>query len=151
MVLQNLHLPGPVAWLSRSVLPPRSTPAALCRPARRRQDAQIATATLAAPSTPTRPTDGHHKGDGHSALLQGLGEVGDVATVHVPWLLRLAHIRWRSSLYVFCVQRESLNPTCPWLQGNQERRRFKRGPEDKRARPATLEGACPYKICAKPA
>ena len=31
--------------------------------------------------------------EGHSALLQGLGEVGDVPTVHVPWLLRLAHIR----------------------------------------------------------
>lgn len=32
--------------------------------------------------------------EGHSALLQGLGELGDVPTVHVPWLLRLAHIRW---------------------------------------------------------
>lgn len=31
--------------------------------------------------------------EGHSALLQGLGEIGDVPTVHVPWLLRLAHIR----------------------------------------------------------
>lgn len=31
--------------------------------------------------------------EGHSALLQGLGEVGDVSTQHVPWLLRLAHIR----------------------------------------------------------
>lgn len=33
------------------------------------------------------------RNEGHSALLQGLGEVGDVPTVHVPWLLRLAHIR----------------------------------------------------------
>ena len=31
--------------------------------------------------------------EGHSALLQGLGEVGDVAPVHLPWLLRLAHVK----------------------------------------------------------
>jgi hypothetical protein len=31
--------------------------------------------------------------EGHSALLQGLGEVGDVASVHLPWLLRLAHVK----------------------------------------------------------
>ena len=33
--------------------------------------------------------------EGHSALLQGLGEMGEVATKHVPWLLRLAHIRYK--------------------------------------------------------
>ena len=32
--------------------------------------------------------------EGHSALLQGLGEIGDVQTVLVPWLLRLSHIRY---------------------------------------------------------
>ena len=31
--------------------------------------------------------------EGHSALLQGLGRLGDVAPSHMPWLLRLAHIR----------------------------------------------------------
>eukprot|EP00803_Ostreobium_quekettii_P008826 evm.model.scf_2565.1 EVM.evm.TU.scf_2565.1 scf_2565:1050-6339(-) len=29
----------------------------------------------------------------HVAMLQGLGEVGDVSAANVPWLLRLAHIR----------------------------------------------------------
>ena len=33
------------------------------------------------------------RGDGHDALLHGLGEVGDVAPMHMPWLLRLAHVR----------------------------------------------------------
>lgn len=32
---------------------------------------------------------------GHTALLHSLGEVGDVATMHMPWLLRLAHIKSR--------------------------------------------------------
>ncbi len=31
--------------------------------------------------------------EGHVALLNGLGEVGDVAPALMPWLLRLAHIR----------------------------------------------------------
>lgn len=31
--------------------------------------------------------------EGHTALLHGLGEVGEVAPVHMPWLLRLAHIK----------------------------------------------------------
>ncbi len=33
------------------------------------------------------------RGEGHDALLHGLGEVGDVAPTHMPWLLRLAHVR----------------------------------------------------------
>ena len=32
--------------------------------------------------------------EGHVALQQGLGEVGDVAPALMPWLLRLSHIRW---------------------------------------------------------
>jgi hypothetical protein len=33
-------------------------------------------------------------GDGHVALSQGLGEVGDVSPALMPWLLRLSHIRY---------------------------------------------------------
>ena len=36
--------------------------------------------------------------DGHSALLQGLGELGDVTPGLMPGLLRLSHIR-----YVACM------------------------------------------------
>lgn len=46
-------------------------------------------AASAAAEAPARPA----KPDGHSALLQGLGEVGDVAPTHMPWLLRLAHVK----------------------------------------------------------
>lgn len=48
----------------------------------------------AALEAPARPAAGGTKrGEGHSALLQGLGQVGDVSASHMPWLLRLAHIR----------------------------------------------------------
>lgn len=30
---------------------------------------------------------------GHSTLLHGLGDVGDIPAAYVPWLLRLAHAR----------------------------------------------------------
>ncbi|PNW85740.1 hypothetical protein CHLRE_03g207400v5 [Chlamydomonas reinhardtii] len=33
----------------------------------------------------------------HSSLLHGLGSVGDVSASHLPWLLRLAHVRARIS------------------------------------------------------
>ena len=33
------------------------------------------------------------RNEGHSALLSGLGAVGDVAASHMPWLLRIAHVR----------------------------------------------------------
>ena len=46
-------------------------------------------ATIAAPA---KPAPGK-RAEGHSALLQGLGRLGDVAPSHMPWLLRLAHIR----------------------------------------------------------
>ena len=36
-----------------------------------------------------------HTADGHSALLQGLGELGDVTPGLMPGLLRLSHIRYR--------------------------------------------------------
>lgn len=48
---------------------------------------------LKAVAVPEQKKAEQKQNEGHSALLQGLGEVGDVPTVHVPWLLRLAHIR----------------------------------------------------------
>lgn len=54
------------------------------------------TGIVAAVASPELRKTEQKQSEGHSALLQGLGEVGDVATVHVPWLLRLAHIRHAS-------------------------------------------------------
>lgn len=40
------------------------------------------------------PAQQYTKGnEGHVALLNGLGEVGEVAPALMPWLLRLSHIR----------------------------------------------------------
>ncbi|KAG7670575.1 hypothetical protein Ndes2437B_g05113 [Nannochloris sp. 'desiccata'] len=45
---------------------------------------------------PARPTSSTKKsGSGHSALLQGLGDVGDVPPTLMPWLLRLSHVSCR--------------------------------------------------------
>lgn len=52
--------------------------------------AAVAAAAAAAPAAPDRQ-------GGHTALLHGLGEVGDVPAVHMPWLLRLAHIKSRTT------------------------------------------------------
>ena len=46
----------------------------------------------AAVAAPDKPTPAK-RAEGHSALLQGLGRLGDVSPSHMPWLLRLAHIR----------------------------------------------------------
>lgn len=46
---------------------------------------RIAAQAVAAPPAPVHA--------GHTQLLHGLGSVGDVAPSHMPWLLRLAHIR----------------------------------------------------------
>ena len=35
---------------------------------------------------------------GHYAMVQGLGQIGEVNTNHLPWLIRLAHIRSLLSL-----------------------------------------------------
>ncbi|KAF5826843.1 hypothetical protein DUNSADRAFT_1887 [Dunaliella salina] len=43
---------------------------------------------------PTKAGPPASKG-GHTALLHGLGDIGDVAPSHLPWLLRLAHIQSR--------------------------------------------------------
>ena len=50
--------------------------------------------------------------EGHSALLQGLGELGDVTPGLMPGLLRLSHIRYASSGAL--VTRE-LPPCCHTL------------------------------------
>lgn len=50
---------------------------------------KLSATTLAAP-----PAQEYTKAnEGHVALLNGLGEVGEVAPALMPWLLRLSHIR----------------------------------------------------------
>jgi hypothetical protein len=49
-------------------------------------------ATLEAPTTTVGPRVSRPD-DGHLALLQGLGEVGEIPPRHMPFLLRLAHMR----------------------------------------------------------
>jgi uncharacterized protein with von Willebrand factor type A (vWA) domain len=45
---------------------------------------------------PALPSSGTKKSSsGHSALLQGLGDVGDVPPALMPWLLRLSHVSCR--------------------------------------------------------
>lgn len=34
----------------------------------------------------------HTSASGHTALLHGLGDVGDIAPAHMPWVLRIAHV-----------------------------------------------------------
>ena len=64
---------------------------ALPAPLRCPQRPRRSIVTSAAAAAPARPA----AEGGHTALLHGLGEVGDVAPVHLPWLLRLAHIKSR--------------------------------------------------------
>eukprot|EP00887_Chlorella_sp_A99_P000547 scaffold17.g547.t1 len=58
---------------------------------RHRPRAVRAQAAVAAPPRPA--IDSKRPAEGHTALLQGLGEVGDVSPSHMPWLLRLAHVK----------------------------------------------------------
>ena len=90
MALQQARVPAATAAaagtrLAAPCLPPRA------RAARRHRAAIATAATAAAPAKPAAKVDG----GGHTALLHSLGEVGDVAPVHLPWLLRLAHIKSR--------------------------------------------------------
>lgn len=50
----------------------------------------IITSAIAAPP---RSESAAKSGEGHSALRQGLGNVGEVPPALVPWLLRLAHVK----------------------------------------------------------
>lgn len=87
------HAQVPFAAKCRHMLPDRRRAgwSPLPHPSRRPKHLQV----MAAVEAPSRPSSGGSKrGDGHSALLQGLGQVGDVAPSHMPWLLRLAHIRY---------------------------------------------------------
>jgi hypothetical protein len=54
----------------------------------------VLASAAAGAAAPPRPSPSAADG-GHTALLHSLGDVGDVAAVHMPWLLRLAHIRSR--------------------------------------------------------
>ncbi|GLC50817.1 hypothetical protein PLESTB_000435300 [Pleodorina starrii] len=40
---------------------------------------------------------GSQQGPQHASLLHGLGTVGEVSAAHLPWLLRLAHVRAKTS------------------------------------------------------
>ena len=71
--------------------PPRLQPVpALPQRQQRRQQRRGSAVAAAAPEAPPRPAAAE---GGHTALLHGLGQVGDVSAVHMPWLLRLAHIK----------------------------------------------------------
>lgn len=77
-------LPG-----ARAGNPLRATPASKLPSHWARRFGRLTISAVAA-EAPAKPAAA---GEGHSALLQGLGEVGDVAPVHMPWLLRLAHVK----------------------------------------------------------
>lgn len=85
--------PGPLAPpLSRVQLQQRQlAPVQQRQQQQRRQVKQRAAVVASAAAVPTKAAGS----EGHTALLHGLGEVGEVAPVHMPWLLRLAHIKSR--------------------------------------------------------
>lgn len=67
----------------------------------------------------------------HSSLLHGLGSVGDVSASHLPWLLRLAHVRARISggdsqealqVCMPCSQATTVRATGPPLAGRERLR-----------------------------
>jgi hypothetical protein len=83
-------------------------PAAAGRPAplaaaprahRRQQQRQQLHQGLRAPpvlaSAAAAPAPAATASGGHTGLLHGLGKVGEVSASHMPWLLRLAHIKSR--------------------------------------------------------
>lgn len=85
---------------NRRVVPPTaitpqtvrcSAPWRPCRPALSPQAAAAAApAALAEHNTHSSP---HHiVTAGHTGLLHGLGDVGDIAPAHMPWVLRIAHV-----------------------------------------------------------
>lgn len=65
--------------------------ASVAQPAARRRGTTTVAAAVAAPERPATSSVG--PAAGHTALLHSLGDVGDVAPAHLPWLLRLAHIK----------------------------------------------------------
>ncbi|KAI7841137.1 hypothetical protein COHA_005107 [Chlorella ohadii] len=85
-------VPGPLApplvrGQQRQLMPmQQQQPAQQWR--QRRQRAAVVALAAAAPAKAGGA-------EGHTALLHSLGEVGEVAPVHMPWLLRLAHIKSR--------------------------------------------------------
>ena len=67
-------------------------PPAACRPAQQRGQIRCSAAVVESQQQPAR-------NEGHSALLSGLGAVGDVAASHMPWLLRIAHVRYTTCYF----------------------------------------------------
>ncbi len=65
------------------------------------RDTAVRAATLQAETKPAS--------EGHTALLHGLGSVGDIAPSHMPWLLRLAHTRYPRPC---CILTASLHKGC---------------------------------------
>lgn len=79
------------AQARQQILPQR--PRLVTTPRRAKPPAP-ALAAVAAPA----PVQGdlsiaNNAASGHSTLLHGLGDVGDIPAAYVPWLLRLAHAR----------------------------------------------------------
>ena len=80
---------APRAW--RQARPGRCQHTAQRLHRRRLRPCSITAAAAVLEEAPAHRGGG--RGEGHVALLQGLGEVGDVAAALMPWLLRLAFIR----------------------------------------------------------
>jgi hypothetical protein len=86
--------------LAASLRDLRLAPALRAPPRAAARRAAGAAAAAAAVQAPPRP-GGPKAGEGHSALLSGLGSVGgvgDVPPALMPGLLRLAHVKSRVSL-----------------------------------------------------
>ena len=119
-------------------------PAAACRPAHQRPQAACAAAAVEA-----QPVA---RNEGHSALLSGLGAVGDVSASHVPWLLRIAHVRqappWQAPR-PSCALACSL---CDWLLSwEQLHRSSTKGGDSQQALKDNARGLCLWKARPAPA
>ena len=77
------HTPAAAAPLTHPLAPAIERGSSSARPQ------WVCSAVAAPPAAP------HHAraAEGHVALQQGLGEVGEVSPALMPWLLRLSHIR----------------------------------------------------------
>ncbi|GFR40849.1 hypothetical protein Agub_g1499 [Astrephomene gubernaculifera] len=68
--------------------------------ARRAQDTKLRAAAVSSPQEPHLQRQEEHSSPSslqHASLLHGLGSVGEVSATHLPWLLRLAHVRAKTS------------------------------------------------------
>lgn len=53
---------------------------------------QAAAAAAVAPADHSSTAHHPNVATGHTSLLHGLGDVGDIAPAHMPWVLRIAHV-----------------------------------------------------------